>query len=209
MTFNIATFNEQVGGTLVPNNLYSVQIQFPIQPYQTTNFRTMWPAFALSNAPSLDTVLEQLTWRCVGAALPGQTVRTTEINRHGVGVREKMPFAPAYTDVPLTLFADNRNDLTHQFWKAWMEYVATSVGHVNGRTAYTIEYKDNFSATIIITTYNLDGSVNQTHYLYEAYPIAINDANVSWNNMNSLLIYNVTLTFINWGFTNASDGSGD
>src|SRR5208337_2839891 len=197
MTFNIATFNQQVGGTLVPNNLYAVQITFPIDPNQTNNFRLMWPVFA-PTAPDFDTVLESLTWRCVAAPLPGQAIRTSESNRHGLGVREKMPFATAYTDVSLTFFADNKGDVTHQFWKAWLEYVSTSIGNVNGRTAYTIEYKDNFTATIQINTYNVDGSLLQTHYLYEVFPIAINDANMSWNEMNSLLLYNVTVTFVNW-----------
>ena len=208
MVFNIATFNQHVGGTLVPNNLYSVLITFPAHPDQTTNFYATWPSLS-DGMPPLGDVLEQLTWRCVGAALPGQAIRTTEANRHGIGVREKMPFASGYSDIPMTFYADNKKDTTHQFWKAWLEFISTTMGGVAGRKPYTIEYKNNFTATIMITTYNLDGSVNRKHYLYEAFPVAINDANMSWNEMNSLLIYNVSISFINWSFKDGSDGSGD
>jgi len=209
VTFNISAWKSQVEGTFVLNNKYAVLITPTTGG--TSSLQGMFGAFTsgVVDPPSYSTVIQGLSYRCVQAVLPGQAIRTTEANMHGLGVREKMPFAAAYTDAPLTFYADSKGDATHVFWKTWMEYVATSVGNVNVRTAYTIEYKDNFSSTIQVNEYDADGRVIQKHYLFEAFPIALNDAPVSWMEQNSLLTYTVTIAYTNWGFTNGADGSGD
>lgn len=203
MPFNVQNWKTRVDGTFVFNNRYDFTITFPT----TSTFPTAFTGLAPPGFTTpLSTILTMLTDRCIATALPGQSIRSSDANRHGLGVHEKMPFGLAYTDLPATFIADNKQDACHTFWKAWLEHTASSQLNNNGRTAGTIEYKDNLTATIQINEYDMDGSKIASVYIFEAYPLAVNDAEISWNDTNKLMMYNVVLTYYNWAFTNLSAG---
>lgn len=203
MTFNVQTWKTRVEDTFVFNNRYDFTITFPSTSTFPGAFTGLTPP---GFTTPLSSVLTMLTDRCIATALPGQATRTSDANRHGLGVHEKMPFGLAFTDLPATFLADNQEDAVHTFWKAWLEHTVTSQLNSSGRIAGTLEYKDNLTATIQIREYNLDGAIIASVYLFEAYPIAVNDAEVSWNDQNKLLTYNTVLTYFNWSFTNLSAG---
>jgi hypothetical protein len=141
------------------------------------------------------------------------TMRTADVARFGVGVSEKMPYSANYTDVSLTFLMD-RYGTQYNFWYAWFNYVfgiagqetvsnifgsyQNGAGGDQGRSFYTTEYKDNYSATIVVTVYDLEGNPNVQTTLLKAYPISINDTALSWTDDNNLIKLTVNLTFREW-----------
>lgn len=203
MSFNIGNWKQRMSGSFVLNNKYDFSVTFPIG----STFPAAFTALAPSNFTTpLLTLQKMLGDRCIQTALPGQATRTSDANRYGLGVHEKMPFTTAFTDLPATFLADNKGDAVHTFWKAWLEHTSITKGSSTTRTYGTIEYKDNLTATVQIKVYDFDGSLITSFYLFEAFPIAMNDAEVSWNDQNKLLSYSVVLTYIDWGFANISAG---
>ena len=156
---------------------------------------------------------QDMTYRCISASLPGLTMRTADIARFGVGVSEKMPYSAGYTDVSLTFLMD-RYGSQYNFWYTWFNYFfgvsgeetltnvygSYQVGATGpqGRSFYTTEYKDNYSATININVYDLQGNPNIQTTLFKAYPISINDVGLNWTDNNNLIKLTITLTFREW-----------
>jgi hypothetical protein len=150
-----------------------------------------------------------ITYRCISASIPGLTMRTADVARYGVGVVEKMPYSAGYTDVNLTFLMD-RYGTQYNFWYAWFNYIFGVSGEETlsniygtykvgqGRSFYTAEYKDNYSATVTITVYDNEGNPSIVATLLKAYPLSVNDVALSWTDDNNLVKVSVNLTFREW-----------
>ena len=209
MTFNIADFKSNIEKTgVLQTNKYDVTISLP-------------PALAALNIISADgsTVgvttegMRDLTYRCVNASLPGLAMRTTDINRFGIGVSEKMPYSATYTDVSLTFIMD-RAGTAYKFWYSWFNYIfgfngeetnsniygTTNIAATDrsSRSFYTAEYKDNYAGNIQIKVYDNYGNVSLVTTLLKAYPVSINDVALNWSDNNSLIKLTTSITFREW-----------
>ena len=209
MAFNIATFKSQIEKTgVLQTNKYDVTIDLP-------------PAFGPLSIVSADgsTVgmakegMRDLSYRCINASLPGLTMRTSDINRFGIGVSEKMPYSANYTDISLTFLMD-RSGSAYKFWYAWFNYIfgfngeetnsniygTTNLAASNrsNRSFYTAEYKDNYAGTITIKVYDNTGKVSLVTSLLKAYPISVNDVALNWSDNNNLIKLTTTITFREW-----------
>jgi hypothetical protein len=204
--FDIAEFKAQVSNTgFLQTNKYAVYItannalsgSFINSPTVTKNFTAMG---------------NDLQFRCVAATLPGIILRTSDNNRFGLGILEKMPFAAAYTDIDLTFICD-RKGAAYSFWYAWLNYIFASVGKESGRGVvdqiskgtvngkrdfYTTQYKDNYSAIVDVVAYDNFENAAIEYKLYQAFPISINDSPLSWGDNNNLLKLTVKITFREW-----------
>jgi hypothetical protein len=165
------------------------------------------------NSDSNRQTSRDLTYRCIAASLPGMVIRTSDVNRYGLGIFEKMPFSANYTDIDLTFICD-RYGLAYSFWYTWFNYIfgmngATSQSNIFGQTNndsisklrgsyYTAEYKDNYAATVNITVYDTEGLEGIRTTLLKAYPISINDIPLSWGDNNNLVKLSVKMTFTEW-----------
>jgi len=222
MAFNILDFQSYIADTgVLQTNKYDVMIMFD-NPDGIGAYNIIGADGSTRGAA--DNVTD-LNYRCINASLPGLTMRTADINRFGLGVSEKMPFSANYTDVSLTFLMDRFGD-QYNFWYAWFNYIfgisgqetlsniygSYSVGGDgdSGRPFYTAEYKDNYSATIVITVYDTEGNPNIQATLLKAYPISVNDIALNWTDNNNLVKLTTTLTFREWvlgdGQTNVTLG---
>lgn len=205
--FDIAAFKSQVSNSsILQTNKYVV--------YITPNSNL---ASAFINSTIVSTSFRDagndLQYRVVNATLPGIILRTSDNNRFGLGVLEKMPFAATYTDIDLTFICD-RDGEAYCFWYAWLNYIFAAVGKEtprgvvdqlsqgtganNFRDFYTTQYKDNYSAIIDIWVFDAFSQLALTYKLYDAYPVAINDSPLAWEEQNNLLKVTVKVTFREW-----------
>ena len=214
MPFNARDFQAYIADTgVLQTNKYDVQITLDGTlgglSISGTDGSTM----------NVNSGTDDMLYRCVSAALPGLSMRTADVNRFGIGVSEKMPFSANYTDISLTFLMD-RYGTQYNFWYTWFNYIFGISGEenssnifgrvstTNGRSFYTAEYKDNYSATITVTVYDLEGQPNLQTTLLKAYPVSINEVPLSWTDNNNLIKLTTTLTFREWvlgdGQVNAS-----
>ena len=83
MAFNINDFKSKFEETgVLQTNKYDVTINFENTALQTLSINNNLGG----STSSFSTVQDDLTYRCVAASIPGLTMRTTDVNRYGVGV---------------------------------------------------------------------------------------------------------------------------
>jgi hypothetical protein len=206
MAFNILQFQSYIAETgVLQTNKYDVQITFD-NPYGIAGLSIN--SAQGSKVGTLEST-QDIEYRCINVSIPGLTMRTSDINRFGLGVSEKMPYSANYTDVSLTFLMDRYGD-AYNFWYTWFNYIFGINGEEDGqnvfgrinnqnkRSFYTAEYKDNYSATITINIYDADGNPNITAKLLKAYPITINDIALNWSENNNLIKLTTTITFREW-----------
>jgi hypothetical protein len=214
MAFNINDFKSKFEETgVLQTNKYDVTINFENTALQTLSINNNLGG----STSSFSTVQDDLTYRCVAASIPGLTMRTTDVNRYGVGVLEKMPFSANYTDISLSFICDRYGN-AYNFWYLWFNYIFGANGEETksnvfgtiqdgavgnaGRSFYTAEYKDNYAATIAINVYDTQGLNPIKVTLRKAYPVTINDVALSWTDNNNLIKLNTQITFREWDLNN-------
>ena len=216
MAFNISDFKSTVEASgFVQSNKYDVQIAIPASLAGQSFIGN-------GGGSSFSSTSQDLMFRSVSASLPGVTMRTTDINRYGIGVYEKMPYSANYTDTSLTFICDRYSNV-YNFWYLWFNYVFGTNGNVTnsnvygsystsgvgnaGRSFYTAEYKDNYSSTVTIRVYDTEGNVSMVFNLYKAYPVTINDTPLNWTDNNNMVKLTVQMTFLEWDLNNTGNGS--
>lgn len=205
MAFNIADWASYIGDTgVLQTNKYDVSIYL-----QGEMARTQISDIYGNPQDSAVGISEDLTYRCINASIPGMTMRTTDVNRMGIGVMEKMPYSANYTDISLTFLMD-RYGAAYNFWYTWFNYIFGingyetnsniygSIGGRNNRSFYTAAYKEDYSATVNITVYDNMGVPSLQTTLFSAYPTSINDIALNWTDNNNLIKLTTNLTFREW-----------
>jgi hypothetical protein len=202
---NIDEFRARMSdGGILPTNRFTVII--------STN-QQLGPNFITS--PNISTNFAQMAnesqYRCINATLPGFILRTSDNNRMGLGILEKMPFSGQYTDIDLTFICD-RFGAAYNFWYGWFNYIFAAVGKETGRVVdqmspgtrngkrdfYTMQYKNNYAALVDIGVLDTFGNVAASFQLLQAYPIAINDVPVAYEDQNNIIKLTVKMTFREW-----------
>ena len=202
--FDIERFKAYIeeDGILQTNKFdVTIFLQGPLSTYKIND--------TAGNSDSTRQTGKDLTYRCIGASIPGLALRTRDVNRYGLGIQEKMPFSGNYTDIDLTFICD-RYGLAYSFWYTWVNYIFGMNGSISGKNVfgninnfqnaqrgsfYTTEYKENYAATINITSYDNEGLEGIRTTLLQAYPTSINDIPLSWGDNNNLVKLTTKLTF--------------
>jgi len=206
MAFNVGVFKALTGyrGHL-QNNKYDVRIYF-----ESAKLGASFMSNFTSGTVATRDVARDLSYRCVSASLPGLTLKSSDVNRFGLGIQEKMPYSGNYTDISLSFTCD-KFGAAYNFWYSWINYIFAINGQITnsttatGRTAggmprpfYTTEYKDNYAATIVINVYDNNGFIAMQYVLYKAFPTSINDISVGWAENNQLMKITTNVTFREW-----------
>jgi hypothetical protein len=200
MAFNVGVFKAltEYRGHL-QNNKYDVRIYFE-SPKLGASFISNFTAGTVATRD----VARDLSYRCVSASLPGLTLKSSDVNRFGLGVQEKMPYSGNYTDISLSFTCD-KFGAAYNFWYSWINYIFAINGQVTNsvvasarRPYYTTEYKDNYAATIVINVYDNNGFIAMQYVLYKAFPTSINDISVGWGDNNQLMKITTNVTFREW-----------
>lgn len=137
------------------------------------------------------------------ASIPGVSLATSEIRRHGYGVSEKKPYAPIFVDQQMTFLGD-ASGVVHKFFYQWMNGIVKFDGHVNGLrgfsslSSFEVEYKKQYAVDITITAIDeVDRKIMEVK-LFEAFPIAMGDIALNWSDTDSYVRLPITFTYKNW-----------
>lgn len=142
--------------------------------------------------------------------IPGVSLATTEIRRHGYGVIEKKPYVPIFTDIDVA-FRSDRDGNIYKFFQTWMKMIINfdgraSINSVTGimpqQGLYEISYKDNYMSTIVLHIKESRGGEPLTVVLTEAYPIFLGEIPFAWASVNDYVKIPVRFTFKDWYLQN-------
>ncbi len=150
-----------------------------------------------------DKMARDLPLLCHSAALPGVSFATSEVRRYGVGITEKRPTFPIFTDTTLTFIGDGKGEVRNFFYN-WMTNIIKfdtpgATGPVGSRMSpFEIDYKENYQCQITIVVLNRSNQQIFKVTLTDAFPIALGDQTLSWHDNDSMMSIPVTFTYYNW-----------
>lgn len=132
--------------------------------------------------------LKDLTFQCESAELPGRNMSTSDILIAGPSI--KLPYTSNYNDINFTFYCTN-DMYEKRIFDDWMNVICS-------RDQNTLSYREDYSTTIGIFQYDEGGdkrpwpALTYGVKLIDAYPISINQLNLSWSDDN---IHKLSVTF--------------
>jgi hypothetical protein len=129
-----------------------------------------------------------LKFRCESAQLPGKSFATIE-QKFGSAPVEKFPYMTNYQDIDLTFLIDD--DMQQKLlFDGWMNYISPVYN-------FNFRYKSDYTTAITINQYDVQNELTYSVNLYDAYPIAMSQMDLNWNNdgIHKLVI---TFAYTNW-----------
>lgn len=169
-------------------------------------FAEVYPPRSLAVNPNL-------FFLCEAAALPGVSFQTDEIRMTGYGNVEKRPYAPIFTDITLHFYNDSNSKVLN-FYHRWMQAIYNFNATINpeattrsGLAINTLGYPNEYHGIVEITHFD-DASEQVIKYtLIDAYPIAISDVAVDWNNQDQLVRIPITFAYNYWNSETLDQGT--
>jgi len=132
--------------------------------------------------------VKNLNLRCEETNLPGRTFATADL-KIGSSPVEKYPYATTYNDIDLTFILDDTMD--HKvFFDSWMNYISPDY-------TWNLRYKEDYATTITINQYDAKNEKSYSVDLYEAYPISMNQLDLSWGSEGYHKL-NITFAYTSW-----------
>lgn len=145
---------------------------------------------------------KDLSLLCYQAQLPGVSFASSEVRRYGMGPSVKSPTLPQFTDMSLTFVGDGQGIVRNYFldWMNRMVFFTEGGGGplINNNAPFEIEYKAQYATRINIVSVDRYNRAILVTELHDAFPIALGDQQLSWQDMDSLMSVNVTMTYRNW-----------
>jgi len=147
-----------------------------------------------------------LAFLCESANLPGVSFATSPIRRYGYGPVENKPYAPIFIDTTMTFLTD-ASGMVQKFFYEWMnsiikfdEVVYGPVGdaHDYSIAPFEVNFKDQYSTDILVTTVDESNNDILNVRFREAYPVFMGDVNLGWGDTDSVSRLPITFTFFNW-----------
>ena len=144
--------------------------------------------------------VENLSFLCSSAALPGIQVITSDHRRQNMGTFDRRPFGVMVTDIPLTFFMDQRG-LVQSLFRAWTNdivnysYANGEHGREGDKHLFEVGYREDYLCDMDI--YCLDQKQENIirYHLYEAFPMQVGDVSAAWSETDSFGTLPVQFTF--------------
>lgn len=157
----------------------------------------------------------QFSFFCKTASIPAMSLET--MNYSAVGQLKKQ-FAVGVSSEPVsTIFMCDSDHQIVNFFHQWFQKIVNhgsgggSFDQVNERLPYEIGYKDDYTTDISIRHYSTESDINKYYevILYNAYPNAIGDLGLSWEENDSFLTLPVSFSYDNIKFSGSKTGTPD
>lgn len=165
------------------------------------------PLLRDSNSSQLfSSINEYLVLRVDTAKIPGVSLATQEVVRHGFGAQELKPYAPIFDRIDITAY-DDRYGLVYDFFQSWMKLVYNydlrdSINGAQGfgqrQNAYELTYKEDHAVDVSVIAYNPNGEQITKVTMREAFPTFLQSINMDWNAQNQIVKVAVSFAFTDW-----------
>lgn len=170
MTFNVNKFRASFGSS---------------EPFKASAYEVIIPSLPeeLRSKGLID--IRNIKYRCSKATLPTKSAGTTELKTYGP-IRQ-IAYGSVHEDVTLTfILSDNLKE--RELFLAWLELIYTD-------SKGDVAYYDSYKSTVLINTYNKNGGKSSECTLIEAYPKAVGEVTLDWEDKNSISTIDVTFVY--------------
>lgn len=148
--------------------------------------------------------VRRLEYWCEVTASPGLNLLAVDGRRYGYGPIEKRPINTTFTELNVTFYDDAKSD-AWKFFNNWLRLINYSTLDSANRIAggysmdsYEVAYRQEYVTDANLLIYDQNGKLSRTITFREMFPLALSDAELNWNDNNSLLRMNVNLSFLEW-----------
>lgn len=187
LTMNDALSKMSEYGGLAKSCRFAVRIN----PPTFLTFSTQNTDNKVSNA----TILNDLTYLCEAAEMPGRGFINADVRYYGPN--QKLPVLTQYEDTTMT-FLCRTDSYERQFFDDWMEYI-------NPTNTFNFNFRNDYQTTIEIMQFSeYESAPNsrapQETYritLFNAYPLLVNPQPMTWAD-DQLMRLAVTFTYHKW-----------
>jgi hypothetical protein len=144
-----------------------------------------------------------LPFVCVGGNIPGVSLATSEVRRHGVGPMEKRPYTVNFVDLNLNFLVDSRG-IIHQFFREWIDGIVrfdrliTNQNEIAYQQPYEVEYRHNYVTDFEIFIYNDKLQKIYIVKLLNAFPVYMGDISLNWGATDDYVMLPVSFSYTSW-----------
>lgn len=168
---------------------------------------------------------ETITLRAESVSFPGMSLASADgiPPRFGYGATEGVPYNIIHDDITVIFGLDDKG-IVHKFFYDWLDLIVSHKAYGQssaalsraGKSAYEVEYKDNYCADI--TIYVLGPEHNELKYsseyvmkakIYRAYPKMIPSLNLSFEEKNNYLRFPVQFNYTDFVINHKKLNSDD
>ena len=123
------------------------------------------------------------------SALPGKTVEVRNI-KVGCAPHFKVPYVQDYDPITMS-FLVGKNGFEYLFFEQWMN-------DIQNQETSNLNYYDEFTTTVTVYQYDEQNNIMIGAELIEAYPIRVQNLELSMNQHNQFHVITVTFAFRAW-----------
>lgn len=134
---------------------------------------------------------------CHTAQLPSKRLLTTGYNN--LLLPKQLPYFVEYDEITFTFYCDTEYSV-RDYFDIWFDTVFNT-------HSKTVNYYNEYVSNINIYTLDTEGNINYGVVLEEAYPIAINEVELSYASQNEIQEISVTFAYKKWYSMNNSQVS--
>lgn len=210
MSFNINRFKSNIDEYgYARNNRFEVFVQAP-------KFLQNKTLKINDRVRSITSMNDLLRYRIEQVKSPSVSLLSIDTNRYGIGPTQKMPYNAQFFDITFSVLVDKNTDLW-DFWYNWINGIFNFNGEEPGGNNlflnntripnYIVEYKDEYSSTMMIVIYGESGETIKTINLYEAFPSSMREVQLAWNDNVNLMRLAITVTYSGYSLVGSNINS--
>jgi hypothetical protein len=189
-----STFDNKVGQFYANLNKYSIA--------KTNRFEVRFGMPPMLRGYVASTDAQLLTLRCESAIAPGVTINTSDVQRYGYGLAEKVPTGASYGGFSCSFIGDSQG-LIYKLFYRWMTGIvkfdekpnASGKMSYNSLEPYTFAYKQDYAADINLLTYSENNDELISYDIFEAFPVSLGDISYNWGENDNLVRIPVQFAF--------------
>lgn len=152
------------------------------------------PPKVMGQASDLEKLLQ---FRTEQATVPGVTLDTQNVNRHGMGPRQKFATNVAFSDMPI-VFLDDADNTIWKYITLWINGAFDFGAAFGSSSLYMTEYKQNYATDITVEVYDNMGYPVTAVLLREAFPVDCSEVSLSWGDQGTLFRVAARFAYTSW-----------
>ena len=142
--------------------------------------------------------------RCESVSIPGVNLLLQDVTRFGYGPITRMPHAAQYNTLTLNFIVDEKAEI-HKYFNDWTHKIINHKSRGgsemkkatdNGMYPYQVGYKNNYAmAQMSLLVADRKQKKVLECLFFDAFPIVVNDINLSWGEQDTPMRLSVTMSF--------------
>jgi hypothetical protein len=167
-------------------------------PFNISDFKTNVVSPELMRSTSYEVLIsppvgsgEPLKLRSESVSLPGAGFMSVDNYKpYGLGKMYTIPYAGNLQEINMTFMVDSKSQVIQTFYD-W----ANLIVDFGQRRSFAAYYYDTYARPIDISLYDLKGNLSKTYKISQAFPISVDQAQMSWASTDEIMKLSVSFKY--------------